>query len=69
MSNSYFYKKFWQPEFGPNEPKSASNKIFHHFLGFRSQVLLEVEYDDSLRICLIFSKGKPHEKKISYPNL
>ena len=64
-----FIKSFGGPNLGPTSLSQPQNKAFHHFLGFGSQVFLEIEYDDSLRKCLIFSKGKPHEKKFSYPNL
>ena len=57
-----FIKKFWQPEFVPNGPKSGPKLVFFfHFLEFGSYVFREIEYNDSLRQCLNSSRGKTHE--------
>ena len=36
----------------------AQNEVFRYFLEFGSNVFFEIEYNDSLRQCLISNRGK-----------
>ena len=49
-----FLKKNWQPELGPNGPKSDPKQGFLPFS--------QVAYNDSLQQCLTSSEGKILEK-------
>ena len=57
-------KKKWQPEFGPNRPKSGPKLGFFHFLKFDSLVFVELEiaYNGSLQQCVTSGRGKIHKK-------
>ena len=52
------FKKDGSPNFGPTDLNQVQNKVFHHFLGFRSQVFLEIAYDDSLHLLEVKSTKK-----------
>ena len=45
----------------------AQNEVFRHFVEFGSYVFPEIGYNDSLRQCLISSRGKTHEKILFRP--
>ena len=59
-----------RPKFGCNWLSQVQNEVFYHFLKFRSLLLLELAYSDSLQQCLTFSGVKTYtQKKFSGPNL
>ena len=47
----------------------SQNKVFRHFLEFRSLVFLENADNDSLQQCLTYSRNKTHEKILWGSNL
>ena len=58
----FFLKKIGGPNLGPISLNQAQNEVFPHFLEFGLNIFLEIVYNDSLRQCLISSRGKNHEK-------
>ena len=57
ISNHYCFKKLWKP----TALKQAQNEVFRDFIECGSYFFLEIEYDDSLRQCLISSRRKTYE--------
>ena len=58
MTAEIHYKKFWGPNWGRRDPKSALKLGFCHFFKFGLLVFLEIARDYSLQHCLITSREK-----------
>ena len=57
-----FEKKSAAENLGPTGLNQSQNEVFCHFPGFGSLVFLENAYNDILKQCLAFSRGKTYEK-------
>ena len=64
---TFLEKKILQPKLRPNGRNQAQNEVFRHFLAFVSLVFREIDYNDNVQQCLMFSRGKTHGKKFLGP--